>query len=83
MQSIGTLKRDLILPARFIAELGHIFDRVSENPMQFPLVEQSVRRALLAKFPYSVYFTTEHADTAMVLAVVHQKRLPSLWKRPR
>jgi plasmid stabilization system protein ParE len=64
-------ERDPILPARFIAELGHIFERVGENPMQFPLVEQSVHRALLAKFPYSVYFTTEHADTAMVLAVAH------------
>jgi plasmid stabilization system protein ParE len=71
------------LPARFIAELGQVFERVSENPMQFPLVEEWVRRALLAKFPYSVYFTTEHASNAMVLAVVHQKPHPSHWKRPR
>ena len=74
-------EHDAILPARFIDELSRIFERIGENPMQFPIVEQVVRRALLRKFPYSVYFTTDESDIAMVLAVAHQKRHPTRWKR--
>jgi hypothetical protein len=39
-----------------------------------------VRRALLHRFPYSVYYLTEQEIVAVV-AVVHQRRYPDTWKR--
>lgn len=76
-------RRDPILPLQFLEQLDLVLDRIQENPLQFPIIEGGVRRGLLRKFPFSVYFTTEHDDTAIVLAVVHQRRHPDSWKRER
>ena len=40
---------------RLMLELDAVFDRIRESPTQFLLVEGSVRRALLGKFPYTIY----------------------------
>jgi plasmid stabilization system protein ParE len=67
------------LAQRLLEELDIAFGRIRENPGQFPFVEQPVRRTLLHKFPYSVYFVHDR-EVASVLAVVHQKRHPETWK---
>lgn len=65
---------------RFASELSVLFARITESPHQFPLVEEGARRGLLHRFPYSVYFLLED-ETATVLAVIHQRRHPDIWKR--
>lgn len=67
---------------RFEAQVNTIFARLLENPFQFPVVEQDVRRALVRDFPHGVFFTTE-ADLITVLAVLHLRRHPDTWKRRR
>ena len=67
---------------RFEAQVNPAFARVLENPFQFAVVEQDVRRALVHDFPYGVFFTTE-ADLITVLAVMHLRRHPDAWKRGR
>jgi plasmid stabilization system protein ParE len=71
-------QRDPNVAQRFIAELDVVFDRIRENPAQFPPVVEPVHRALLRKFPYSVYFTVG-GDFAAVVAVLHQRRKPINW----
>ena len=52
---------------------------IRRHPFQFPEVYKNVRRALLRKFPYSIfYFTFE--NTAVVLAVFHSRRNPKEWQ---
>jgi plasmid stabilization system protein ParE len=63
-----------------LVELDAVFDRIREAPDQFPLVEGTVRRALLHKFPYSVYYSAG-VDCIDVVAVIHQRRYPATWKR--
>jgi len=60
-------------------ELDVVFERVCENPAQFPFVADQVQRALLRKFPYSVYFLVV-GELAAVIAVLHQRRKPVDWK---
>lgn len=67
------------LSARFLGELGLVFQRISENSLQFPRVDGEVRRALLRRFPYGVYFLVE-SDEVKVLAVLHLHRQPDMWK---
>ena len=43
------------LGARFRAEIGSTVERIRENPLQFPAVFKSVRRALLQRFPYMLF----------------------------
>ena len=67
------------LGARFLGELSLVFQRIEDNPLQFPVVEGQVRRALLHHFPYGIYFLAESVAVA-VLAVLHLHRHPDVWK---
>jgi len=44
------------LGLRFLDELDYVLQRVAAAPFQFPAIHPGVRRALLNRFPYSVYF---------------------------
>lgn len=68
---------------RFQAELDVTLARIAENPLQFPILTTDVRRALVAVFPFSVFFLILRSR-ARVFAVLHQHRHPDSWKtRPR
>jgi plasmid stabilization system protein ParE len=68
------------LGRRLADELIPLLDRIRKTPLQFPLAGNGVRRGLLNRFPYAVYFLHEH-DAVTVLAVLHQRRDPEIWKR--
>lgn len=72
------------LGGQFVDELRHIVSRISELPSQFPDVGRGIHRALLRRFPYAVYFLLRggaDGPVAVILAVLHQRRSPSLWKK--
>jgi len=46
------------------------------------MVSRDVRRAMLHRFPFGVFFFVE-GDRATVLAVLHLHRDPSSWERRR
>ena len=67
------------LGAHFLAELDAVVERVRRMPGQFPEVRKGLRRALLRRFPYCVYFL-DPGDSLIVLAVLHQHISPREWK---
>ena len=67
------------LGSRFLDELDVVFQRIKDNPRQFPRVEGDIHRALLRHFPYGVYFLATSEDIN-VLAVLHLHREPDMWK---
>ncbi len=66
----------------FLGELESALERIDENPYSYRAVHLSIRRAPLHRFPYGVYFAIID-DAIHVLAVVHDARHPSIWKRRR
>ena len=64
----------------FLEAMDEVLLRVGSNPMQFPTIESGVRRALLRRFPYAVYFVTE-AERAIVIAILHLHRHPDTWRQ--
>lgn len=68
------------LAARFLSDVDRTFTRIAERPLQFPLVANDVRRALLHTFPYAVYFRRSN-EAVVVLAVLHLRRNPKVWRR--
>ena len=68
------------LGEEFTAQLDQLFQRIAAGPFQFPVVDQDVRRGLLHRFPYAVYFATGEATIA-VIAVLHQHRHPDTWRQ--
>lgn len=42
---------------RFRTETRLTLNRIARYPLQFPLVHKSIRRAVMRRFPYRIYFT--------------------------
>jgi plasmid stabilization system protein ParE len=74
--------REMGLGLRFLRETRTSLEHITNNPVRFPIVGEDVRRALLHKFPYSVYFVNE-PDSVAIIAVLHQHRQPKFWKSRR
>ena len=66
--------------ASFEEAVDRAFDRISERPESYPVVEPTVRRALVRKFPFSVFYRVL-PGWIEVVAVLHQSRDPRTWRR--
>lgn len=53
--------------------------RIFEQPFSFPLAARGVRRAVMQRFPYVVYFTGRD-DRIVVIACLHGGRDPGVWR---
>jgi plasmid stabilization system protein ParE len=64
----------------FLDELDFLLHRVIHDPLQFPQITSQIRRALLRRFPYSVYFRMT-GESIELIAVLHQLRDPRGWEK--
>ena len=67
------------LSGAFLDDVDYLFERIVSAPQQFPQIDEGVRRGLMRRFPYGVYFI-DYPTGTVVLAVLHLKRRPGLWK---
>jgi len=70
------------LGLEFLDELQDTYSRIVEGPLKYQHLRSGVRRALLRRFPYAVYFAVERS-VILVLAVLHASRDPAEWQRRR
>jgi len=68
------------LEADFLLALEVEIIRIQKSPLLYTKLRKPVRRALIARFPYAIFFIVE-GTTILILAVIHQKRKPSVWKK--
>ena len=70
------------LGARFLAEIDATFRRIEANPLAFNFVRSKLRRALVQRFPFGVFYilTERHI---VIVAVLHAARDPRLWGKRR
>jgi toxin ParE1/3/4 len=68
------------LRERFEEELDDAVARVAENPLQFRMIYKGVRRTLLHRFPYRLFFRVL-PDRVQVIACLHTSRSPRRWQR--
>jgi plasmid stabilization system protein ParE len=66
------------LALEFMSEIDRCVSLASENPPQFAVVREDIRRVVAHRFPYSVYFRAEK-HRFVVLAVFHGSRDPVIW----
>jgi plasmid stabilization system protein ParE len=67
------------LGLEFLLQVDETMTRIAGNPLQFPQVLPGVRRALMRRFPFAVYFLEGEPTT--VVAVLHQRRHPGSWEK--
>jgi len=63
----------------FLARVQQVFDRLSANPLLHAAVLSDVRKAVVTRFPYCVFYRA-HPDRVEILAVFHAKRDPAIWQ---
>lgn len=63
------------LGEEFLRAVDACFATVQRTPMAYTPVHKNVRRALLRKFPYGIFYLFE-ADCIIVLACFHARRNP-------
>lgn len=66
------------LGADFLEALEAVLDRVTDTPLLYAPLYREVRRALLPRFPYSLFYLTQ-SERVIVIAVLHTSRDPRLW----
>ena len=68
------------LGRRFRQAIDALIGRMSDNPRQFPVIFKQVRRALVRRFPYALFFVVED-NALIVIACFHASRDPSHWQK--
>jgi toxin ParE1/3/4 len=68
------------LGLEFLRAADACLSGVRRNPEGFSVIHEQVRRALLRKFPYAIFYVVRE-DTIVVLACFHVKRSPADWRR--
>ena len=63
----------------FVQALERVIDLIPDLPEAFPEIAGGVRRALLARFPYAIYYRQD-SEIIDVIACLHTRRSPSRWR---
>lgn len=54
--------------------------RIVAQPKAWPQIEEDVRRHLLKRFPFCIYYTIE-TDFLLIVAIMHFRRRPGHWRK--
>ena len=62
----------------FVTHVQAAVERIRREPHRFPTVDRDVRRALVRRFPYGVFYLVE-PERVVVISVFHSSRDPKRW----
>ncbi len=63
----------------FLQEIDKTITRITENPFQFPKERKQIRKAIVKRFPYLLFFYVDDL-IINVFAVFNTSRNPMIWK---
>lgn len=63
------------LDAEFRSEVSRVIDRLAGTPLIYQVVHRDIRRAIVRRFPYLVWYRVA-AETVIVLACTYAGRDP-------
>ena len=64
----------------FVEAAYAAFEILAERAESFPPVRRDVRRALMKRFPYAIYFRRD-PDAVIIFVVIHTARPPRVWRK--
>ena len=67
------------LGAKFTLQVRQTLVRIGQMPELHAILHRDIRRAKVQKFPYNAYYRVR-ADRVEVIAMLHGRRDPSVWK---
>lgn len=67
------------LDLEFMQCIDDVLAQVVSNPRFFPVVYRNLRRAVVRRFPFAVFYEIT-ANGIQIVAVFHSRRNPEVWK---
>lgn len=64
---------------RLLAEVRAVVLYIQEFPASSPVIEREVRRKVLVKFPYDLFYVLNSSGVT-ILSVAHESRRPGFWR---
>ncbi len=68
------------LADEFATEIQKVFRRIAKFPKMHTVVYKGVRRAVVERFHYCVYYR-EEIESIRIVSVFHTSRNRSIWKK--
>jgi hypothetical protein len=66
------------LGTAFKEEIKKAINRIIKYPNAWPIVDENIRKYILHKYPYNLYYSMEK-DHLYIIAIAHQHRKPNYW----
>ena len=63
----------------FLEAVENTLQRVADNALLYAKLYRDIRRALLPRFPYALFYFVQH-ERVIVFAVLHTSRDPKTWR---
>ena len=63
----------------FLTSVLAFLETIPDNPSRYPIVHKDVRRALMPRFPFGIFYGVED-KFILIYAVMHGSRNPSRWQ---
>ena len=70
------------LGSEFVRAISLAYRAIERSPEQFPIVVDDIRKAVLRRFPYTIYFVILPRRIS-VIGVMHARRHPKRWQSRR
>ena len=67
------------LGSEFLLSIDAALSSIQRTPKMYPFVYKNVRRALIRRFPYGIFYVIEE-DRIVVLGILHARRDPKTWQ---
>ncbi|NOS88639.1 MAG: type II toxin-antitoxin system RelE/ParE family toxin [Methylococcaceae bacterium] len=72
--------QQLNLGFEFLTEFDNAIRRIVAYPKSYALLGSDIRRCLIKRFPYGVWYGID-AETIVIVAVAHLHRKPNYWTK--
>lgn len=74
-------KRSIGLGSEFLLCVEEGLENIRRNPDLYPVVHRNIKRLLIRKFPYGIFYFTKQ-NLIIIVAVFHGRRNPA-YRRSR
>ena len=62
----------------FFKQINISFEEIKQDPEMFPIVYGSIRKYVLKKFPFVIYYRIDNV-IVQIIAIFHTSRNPQIW----
>ena len=63
----------------FLSALADLFDKIENRPNMFQAVEGDIRRGIIRRFQYAIFYRVIKDRSVLVLAIQHTSRQWGRW----